>query len=250
MACMTLFSGIDLAADPAKTGIASVHVHSAGLALVDAHLGASDNDVAATVGASQLAGIDIPLGWPRGFREVDNAHAAGALSPPASTGPDWRRGLTNRFTDLEVRRIAGAVPLSVAADRIAHPALRWTGIEARLRADGLSTNRDGSGRVAEIYPAAALSMWGLPHRGYKGHDAAGRIAIMAGLTSRFDIDWAGFETTVEKSADVLDAVIAALVAHEVRAGRCVPIPADKADLVAEEGWIWVPRDTEESEKNP
>ncbi|AQQ14903.1 hypothetical protein CGLAU_04645 [Corynebacterium glaucum] len=246
MAGVTLFSGIDLAADPAKTGIASIHVRGAGLTLTDASLGASDTDVARTVGVAELTGIDIPLGWPRGFREVINAHAAGALPPPASTGPDWRRGLANRFTDLEVRRIAGVVPLSVAADRIAHPALRWMGIEARLRADGLPTNRDGSGRVAEVYPAAALKMWGLPHRGYKGDDAAGRIAIMAGLASRFDIDWAGFATTVEKSADVLDAVIAALVAHEVRAGRCLPIPADNADLVAEEGWIWVPRDTEKS----
>ncbi|WP_158221658.1 DUF429 domain-containing protein [Corynebacterium sp. NML 120412] len=92
--------------------------------------------------------------------------------------------------------------------------------------------------------AAALSQWGLRHRGYKGADAAGRGAreeIAAGLTERFELDWAGREAGVTDNADCLDAVIAALVAREVRAGRCIAPPSDQAELVAEEGWVWVPR---------
>src|SRR5699024_10341243 len=35
------------------------------------------------------------------------------------TGPDWRRAVLFRETDLEVRRRVGKTPLSVAADKIA-----------------------------------------------------------------------------------------------------------------------------------
>lgn len=67
-----------------------------------------------------------------------------------------------RHTDRAVHERTGLTPLSVATDRIAHPALRWAGIEARLREQGIDTARDGSGLICEVYPAAALRLWHLP----------------------------------------------------------------------------------------
>lgn len=62
-----------------------------------------------------------------------------------------------RETDLEVRRRVGKTPLSVAADKIAYPAIRWAAIAARLREQEISTPLDGSGVACEVYPGAALA---------------------------------------------------------------------------------------------
>ncbi|WP_052333764.1 DUF429 domain-containing protein [Corynebacterium jeddahense] len=142
-----IFAGIDLAADPARTGIATLEAAGEELLLLDVSLNASDPTTASRIRASERTGIDVPLGWPRAFREVIALHAVRTLEPQEG-GAEWRRGLVNRFTDLEARRIAGVVPLPVAAERIAYPALRWAAIEARLRADGMDAaelDRAGGG---------------------------------------------------------------------------------------------------------
>ena len=51
----------------------------------------------------------------------------------------------------------GKTPLSVAADKIAYPAIRWAAIAARLREQEISTPLDGSGVACEVYPGAALA---------------------------------------------------------------------------------------------
>ncbi|MEH0147057.1 DUF429 domain-containing protein [Corynebacterium sp. Q4381] len=240
-----IFSGIDLAADPAKTGAATLKTSRKGPVLVDVHLNTSDFHIFNHVLDSDLTGIDAPLGWPRLFRRFINDHAAGDLVS-RDVGTEERRELANRFTDLEVRRVAGVVPLPVAAERIAFPVMRWAGVEAQLR-DELGSEgvrRDGFGRVAEVYPAAALKMWGLRHRGYKGGSPAAqeaRVEIVASLARERRLDWAGFEDAAVYSADCLDAVIVALVASEISAGACVPPPKEHESLILEEGWIWIPR---------
>lgn len=245
-----IFAGIDLAASPAKTGVARLEETSEGPSLIDVSLGATDRDLATLIQSADLTGIDVPLGWPRAFREAIDGHAVGRLhmAPSGEAGADWRRGLVNRFTDLEVRRIAGVVPLPVAAERIAYPALRWAAIEARLRFEGLGgegmgasdLDRSGAGKIAEVYPAAALKQWGLTHRGYKGADPGARRLILEALEDSFALQLGGFEDRLAANADCLDAAIAAVVAREIRAGRCVPPPVAQAELVAEEGWIWIP----------
>lgn len=84
--------------------------------------------------------------------------------PEEVAGHDWRRQLAFRRTDEPVRAATGLVPLSVAADRIAHPAMRCAGLLARLALEGQPVDRSGSGVVVEVYPAASLKQWGLPHR--------------------------------------------------------------------------------------
>lgn len=240
-----IFSGIDLAADPSKTGAATLKTSRKGPMLIDVHLNTSDLHIINHVLDADLTGIDAPLGWPRSFRRFINDHASGELVGQF-VGTEERRELANRFTDLDVRRVAGVVPLPVAAERIAFPVMRWAGVEAQLRDElgSEAVRRDGLGRIAEVYPAAALKMWGLRHRGYKGESPAAqeaRVEIVASLARELRLDWAGFEDAAIYNADCLDAVIAALVASEISAGHCLPPPKEHASLVAEEGWIWIPR---------
>lgn len=162
------FIGIDLAADTRRTGLAVLREEAGGVVVDHAQLGATDNELAAAIQHAQRAGMDVPFGWPDAFVEVIRAHAAGSLPAPERTDSVWRRDLALRATDKAVHRRTGLTPLSVSTDRIAYPALRWAGVEARLRDRDLDVARDGSGVLCEVYPAAALKCWALPYRGYKG----------------------------------------------------------------------------------
>lgn len=237
-----VFGGIDLAADPRRTGIAQI---SNGTPIVVEMLvvSAEDADIAATIASSNKSGIDVPLGWPDPFVALLADHAAHALAPPRSTGPDWRRSMAMRTTDVMVHQRTGRVPLSVSTDRIAYPALRWAGIEARLRAEGSAVPRDGSGRFCEVYPAAALSCWGLPSRGYKGRERDAQRAVIVDLLSEVftDLDWNGHRDLCIADDNALDAVIAALMARLVAHGQAEPPPEAMRDVVSREGWIWLPQ---------
>ena len=75
--------------------------------------------VDAPITASDKAGIDCPLGWPRRFVEFVAHHQAGGfVAPTEVAGKDWRRQLALRETDLVIRSTTGLILLSVAADRI------------------------------------------------------------------------------------------------------------------------------------
>lgn len=237
-----VFGGIDLAADPRRTGVAQI---SNGTPTVVEMLvvGAEDADIAAIIMGSDMSGIDVPLGWPDAFVALLADHAAHALAPPPSTGSDWRRTMAMRTTDVMVHQRTGRVPLSVSTDRIAYPALRWAGIEARLRAEGIDVPRDGSGRICEVYPAAALSCWGLPSRGYKRREQSGqRTEIIDRLSYLFpDLDWNGHRNLCIDDDNALDAVVSALMARLVADRQADPPPEAMRDVVSREGWIWLPQ---------
>ena len=236
------YVGIDLAAQPRRTGVAVLRETGEGVLLEHVGVGADDDALLDHLQGAAKIGVDVPLGCPKPFVDLLTAHAAGTMTAPASTGGDWRRGLALRATDLEVHRRTGLTPLSVATDRIAHPALRWAGIEARLREEGIDVARDGAGRICEVYPAATLRRWGLPHRGYKGTGGrAARRGLVEALGGRFPgLDWAGHDAACVEEDDVLDAVIATLMAREVARGRAVPPPDPLREIALVEGWIWLP----------
>src|SRR5690625_7838290 len=109
--------------------------------------------------------------------------------------------------------------------------MRWSSLEARLRDRGVDVARDGSGVVCEIYPAGALRCWSLPHHGYKGaKNIATRTELVAALSQRFtELDWNGFDESCVADDNILDAVIAALMAREGAHGRGGPPPADRSE---------------------
>lgn len=237
------YVGIDLAAEAKRTGLAVLSEVGEGVIVERVEVGADDNSLIDVIRAADRVGVDVPLGWPDGFVDLISAHADGVLAAPASTGREWRRTLAMRATDLMVHQRTGITPLSVSTDRIAHAALRWAGIEARLRELGLDTARDGSGVICEVYPAAALKGWSMPYRSYKGRaNPERRTAVITLLSEKFPrLDWNDFEGLCADDDNALDSVIAGLVARHVAEGDCEEPAAEMREVVLREGWIWLPK---------
>ena len=62
--------------------------------------------------------------------------------------------------------------------------MRCAVIQAKIAREYGPQARDGSGRLAEVYPAASLKLWGIRARGYKGRGGA-----EAGKLSSAVADW-------------------------------------------------------------
>lgn len=234
-------SGVDLAAMPERTALASIE-WSAGRAIIrDVACPADDSLILEEIEQADKTGIDCPFGWPTAFVDFLAAHQAGHVGIPEDR-PGWRRDLTMRRTDIFVLDQVHLVPLSVSADRIAHVALRCAVLLAKLDAAGCPVDRSGSGRVVEVYPAASLRSWDLDQRGYKqpakpdalGHLVDRLLAAAPWLDCRFH------EQTIRHSHDALDAVIAAMTARA--AAQDQTFRPGEPDLAAAktEGWIAIP----------
>ncbi len=231
--------GVDLAAEPAKTAVAVVD-WTPGRAVVTAlTVGMDDAAVlSASTGADRI-GVDAPFGWPDAFVSFVAAHHEHRAPPVSLATRADRRPLIKRRTDLVVQEVARVVPLSVSADRIAHVALRCAGLLADYQASGVNVDRI-DGQVCEVYPAAALSRWGLPFRGYKGSD--GRLAPVAAAVQAAApwLDLGRFRSHFATDDDAFDAVIAALIARAVALGRTRTPDAGQRAAARREGWIQLP----------
>lgn len=237
---MSTTVGIDLAASPNGTAIASVSWQQ-GAACVDTlALNCNDDTVLHWMHHPDGAiGIDCPFGWPAKFVDLVHRHSTRTLQAPEDLGTGWRREYVLRTTDRWVHGQIGLLPLSVAADRIGHTAIRLAALMAQL-GEHVRSPLDGSGALAEVYPAAALKIWGLPFRGYKRDaNAAARNMLVDELIAAAPwLRLGEHESAVRASDDPLDAVICALVARAVSQGTTQP-PEDPA-LALVEGWIHMP----------
>lgn len=239
--------GIDLAAAPAGTGACVVEWDEGRGRVTHLEAGAGDHDVVALARHADRVGIDCPFGWPDAFVHAVAAHAGGAPWPgrDAADPAGFRRSLRLRATDEAVVAATGLTPLSVSTDRIGVTAMRCALLLDQMARQGGDVRRDGAGRVAEVYPAAALRRWGLPWKGYKGAgDAAPRLRgeIVDGLRSAapwLSLGRGGRAACVDHH-DLLDALVCALVARAVALGRTAPPPPELAGRVAREGWVHVP----------
>lgn len=229
--------GIDVASQPAGTAACSVRWDRAG-AGIEAVEHELDDQRLARILAEPVAkiGLDVPLGWPDGFVEaVARHHAGGAFGGSATAR------LVRRETDSWVRAEIGQLPLSVSTDRIAYPAMRIARLVGEVA--GQRLDRTGAGRIVEVYPAAALRVWGLPHREYKGGARRPALLDLAGaLRGRCPWLAAGGTTwdEITRSDHAFDALICALVARAHQLGLVHPIPLDLRAAAAREGWIAVP----------
>lgn len=199
-------------------------------------------------------GLDAPLGWPVAFTALLAAHQNG-VEPPAlahhAVCADGRPGLGNTFThrltdDVAWKRTGAGRqrPLSVSTDKLGVVAIRAVGLLARLAEDGPAVPRDGSGSVAEVYPAFALIQWGLAPEGtYKGKDAAAaRSRILDGLEAGLGLDLSDrVRGHCVASDHDLDALISAVVARAGARGLTdVPVTDHERAMAAVEGWIHLP----------
>jgi predicted nuclease with RNAse H fold len=231
---MPRFLGIDLASIPKRTAACLLEWDAVVGRIIELRQPVDDDAVLELAEGAELVAIDAPFGWPAPFVEAVSGHATGDAWPTTST-----RELAYRRTDKHVAAAVGWWPLSVSTDRIGIVAFRAARLHALLRPG--STARDGSDGVVEVYPAAALHRWSLPHRSYKRPEgAAERSRIVAALPVAATLDLNGYEEALAASDDQLDAVVAALAAVAKHVGAVDPIPAELADAARVEGWIWLP----------
>jgi predicted nuclease with RNAse H fold len=211
-------------------------------------------------------GIDAPFGFPTSFAESVRAWMAeGVVLDRSEPAPAWLHNagqkrwnpVTRRITDAyialrqhEARREGETHinwPLSAVVERITPTVLRAAGLLAALREGALVDRIGFESRIVEVYPAAALRLWGFSTKGYKDkqqNDA--RQSILRGLKERAPwLDLGGYEGELAESDDAIDALVCALVARLAsRPDRCTA--PEKAgmqldtDEIATEGWIHLP----------
>ncbi len=243
---MTRFLGIDLAAQPAKTGVVRLAPRGAGRWDANELDTPADDDALVEAARSvDVIGVDAPLGWPTAFVAAVDAHSAFGRWP---NGGD-RTDLTHRATDHRVTALTGRSPLSVSADKLGIVAMRCALLQQRW-ADEVwrrAAPRDGSGPLIEAYPAAAMRAWGIDPTGYKGGSGAkaeigrkARASIFHVVRQSTD-EWLDLSPIADRcvaSDHVLDGLFSALVAvaaHTSMSER----PSDPATALVE-GWIHVP----------
>lgn len=202
-----------------------------------------DADIAAVAPAVARLGIDCAFGWPDDFVSFLARHASGGrMDTGADQGMAWRRRLSYRATDRATRELTGRWPLSVATDRLGLTAMHCAVLlEAIGDALGTPVDRSGGGTAVEVYPGAALRVWGFDTRGYK-NDAGVRGGLLAQLLARvpwLDLTPPGRQLMTD-SDDAFDAVVAALAARAHALGLTHPVPTDYRDQARREGWIALP----------
>lgn len=237
--------GVDLAASPKKTALAVIEWREGSARIVHLALGASDQDIVDQFAETDVTGIDSPLGWPTAFLSFLQGHSQ--ADPDAvlrHDGLEGRRELAYRATDRFVTKTTAMIPLSVSADRLAHPAMRCAVIQAKIAQLYGVQAKDGSGRLFEVYPAASLKLWGIIARGYKGRgtdESDLRARIVDGVAAAAPwLDLSAHRGELCSSDDLLDAVVASLTARAVARGATLWPGREQQSSALEEGWIHLP----------
>ena len=215
--------GVDLASQPERTGTCLIRWDLRSARVETLSLGATDAELHELFGRADKIGIDAPFGWPAPFTRAIANYSTSMVWPSVDV-PQLRF----RRTDEVAKQRMGRWPLSVSSDLIAVPAMRAVRLLAETAATGQAIDRSGGGRFVEVYPAAALSVWEFPSRGYKrAKGAAVRAQLVRDLAEQ-TTDWLTLSTEdwarCRASDDVLDALVAALVARAAAIGCCEPIP--------------------------
>lgn len=229
--------GVDLAARPENTAYCLIEWIKPKACIRVLGCGADDARLLELFGRSDKIGIDAPFGWPTAFAAAVYAHQRRNVWPAVRTA-----SLRYRTTDHIVREGIKRWPLSVSSDLIGVTAMR----AARLLSETGRIDRTGRGRFVEVYPAAALRIWGFPSTGYKkkpGEEKRQVVTHRLITATKPWLDWpVDAQQACEKSDDVLDAVVAALVARAAATDQIEPIPRKHMATAKREGWIVLPRD--------
>lgn len=207
-------------------------------------LGLGDEALLDLLVDAEWVGIDSPFGWPEAMVGALHSYATTGRWP-APAKPEFRYRRTDLFVHDHVGAETGQKlwPLSPSTDRIALTAWRLAGLrEAAFRRSRIRFDRAGGDRVLEVYPAAALVLWGLPREGYKA-DPGAREELLAALEAEAPwLEWEpGAREACVEADDALDAVLCALIARAAALGLTEPPPPERLDSARAEGWIHLPR---------
>lgn len=233
--------GIDLAAEPKKTGACEIEWAGGGATVRRLETGLEDRDLLGMIDGADKVGVDAPFGWPDEFVEAVTAHRDLEAWPgrDIENQTDFRRRLAFRATDRAVVTVRR--PLSVSTDRIGVTTMRC----ALLLDLAGERDRSGAGKLVEVYPAAALVRWLFPTDPYKAAKGLKNLGHLASEVRkrlpylRFQSN--GSEERFERNDDAFDAVIAALVARAVALGLTAGPPEKLREQASREGWIHLPR---------
>jgi predicted nuclease with RNAse H fold len=176
-------------------------------------------------------GIDAPFGWPRAFVEAITEWSDKEWSN------DVRQRLQFRETDRFVTQTSKIWPLSVSTDRIGLPAMRANALLLRY---GIK-DRSGGPQFFEVYPAASLKSWGLPHNNYKrADDECKRLRrrILRGLRKR--LPWLEVVDDYAVDSDALDALVASLTVRAASQNLTIKPGRGQISAARREGWIHLP----------
>jgi predicted nuclease with RNAse H fold len=236
-----LTAGVDLAAQSRGTALAVIDWRAGGAVLRQLHLGVGDEQIVLASRGVDKLGIDCALGWPDEFVAFVAEHSALLQDGPVVDGGiDWRRTLAYRETDREVHRTTGHWPLSVSTDRLGLTAMRCAGLLGRIARGGIPVDRSGTGVVVEVYPGASLRCWNLPTLAYRT-TVEGRETLLRAIRAEAPwLDLGEHGVLMTRSADALDAVIAALAARSAAIGKTFARPAAMQERARREGWIALP----------
>jgi len=241
-------AGVDLSVAEKGTAAAAIEWDGNRARVAEPSLGLADDALIELLAAAEWTAIDAPFGWPEPMVAAVHSYATSGRWP----APD-KRSFRLRRTDLYVHdRVLDQTeeklwPLSPSTDRISLTAWRLAGLrEAAFERSRLRFDRAGGDQVLEAYPAAALLLWGMERRGYKGDGevaATNRAALLTALEKQ--APWLAWESAAREacieSDDCLDAVLCALIARAAALSLTEPPPAEALDLARAEGWIHLPR---------
>ena len=245
--------GIDLSAQAKRTATCAIDWSDGHASVGVPHAGAEDEALLEAMHEADWIGIDAPFGWPDAMVRAVRHHAEGQPWPESAGSQKLRYRATDWFVQARTASNGtGVWPLSVSSDRIAVCAWRCASLLSRFSDSvGRPIDRTGAemspGRaLVEVYPAAALAMWGLASRGYKRTGTGpleARRAIVEALSSV-----AGEALVVDDdvtaacigSDDALDALVASLVARAAATGDTLLPDDGDLEVARREGWIHLP----------
>jgi predicted nuclease with RNAse H fold len=239
--------GVDLSVAEKGTALATIEWEGGSVdraRVGEPSLGLADEALLDLLAEAEWVGIDAPFGWPEAMVGALHSYATTGRWP-APAKPEFRYRRTDLHVHDRVLTETGEKlwPLSPSTDRISLTAWRLAGLrEAAFRRSGIRFDRAGGDRVLEVYPAAALLLWGLPREGYKA-SAEAREELLAALEA--EAPWLAWEPGAREacveSDDTLDAVLCALIARATALGLTKPLAAEDRELACVEGWIHLPR---------